>query len=252
MPSEPIKIMQLNIWQGRLLRQVVELISREKPDILCLQEVYSSQLNIPQFDFFNSFEQIQVALPNYKGFLSPNFEFKNILGRTVGYGNAIFSRFDFIDQTNIFTSGQFISYENIADYRSNQLGLQRVKIKIDGEKSLTVFNHHGYWDRDPHGNSNSLLAMQAVANEIKKQTGPIILAGDLNLIPGSPALAPLNEQLKGLTETYNLPTTLSGFGKVSGVACDHIFISSDVNVVRFESINAEVSDHLPLIMEFNI
>jgi len=40
-----MKILQLNIWGGRLGVQISELIHAEKPDVVCLQEVIDTDYN---------------------------------------------------------------------------------------------------------------------------------------------------------------------------------------------------------------
>ncbi|HSD55555.1 MAG TPA: endonuclease/exonuclease/phosphatase family protein [Candidatus Saccharimonadales bacterium] len=66
-----MKLVQLNIWQGRLIDHVATLLKHEQPDIICLQEVYSSKLANPLLPFFAGLERIRAAFPDYHVFFSP-------------------------------------------------------------------------------------------------------------------------------------------------------------------------------------
>ena len=246
-----VKLIQLNIWQGRLLPQILTFLQREQPDFLCLQEVYSSSLNTPLLDFFCGLEHMQRAFPEYYSNFSPSYEL-DVLGQKVGFGNAIVSKFPLADRQSVFISGEFRSYANLDGYIVNTRTLQQATVQLANDKSLTLINHHGFWDKNPLGNDESVEKFQRVADEIAKVTGPIIFAGDMNLKPESPALQPLQEQLIDLTKTNDVRSTLSQFGKVSDVACDHIFVSGDVRIKNFVVSDALVSDHQALVLEFEL
>ena len=69
-----MKLLQLNIWAGRLLPAILKLIDQEQPDILCLQEVLSSskEIRVPAIAF-NSLERIQDRTGHTHSFFSPMF-----------------------------------------------------------------------------------------------------------------------------------------------------------------------------------
>ncbi len=65
-------------------------------------------------------------------------------------------------------------------------------------------------------------------------------------------MQPIRALLRDLTQEYHLQSTLSELGKVKGVACDHISISDGIAVHAFSEGESLESDHLPLIMEFDV
>lgn len=259
---KPLKLIQLNLWQGRLLRHLVKFIEAEDPDILCLQEVYSREQPAPDMhEFYGSYQRIRSLFPgdddskghDRHGFFAPNFELKGVFK----YGNAILSKIPFIEKPrSIFVNGEFISYETPADYQNvkiNQRNLQIAKIDVGGQP-VNILNHHGYWSSDPNGSAESLTPMEAVATEVKNLSGQTILAGDFNLVPESPALQPIHDQLEDLAQVFNVVNTLSSYGKVQNVVCDHVFVSDGVKVESLGNGNLEVpvSDHDPQIVEFRL
>ena len=57
-----MKLLQLNVWMGRLTPQIIQLIQAEKPDIMTAQEVFSVDGPVVFPDnMVNVFEQIRDA-----------------------------------------------------------------------------------------------------------------------------------------------------------------------------------------------
>jgi endonuclease/exonuclease/phosphatase family metal-dependent hydrolase len=251
-----MKIVQLNIWQGRLLRQVLEFLRKERPDFVCMQEVYSSKIDNSSQDFLRSFERIQALFPNYHGYFSARYDLP-VLDEKARYGIGMLSRFPITDTETLFVVGSRKSFATAAELAAHQgqkepCNLQRVIVRIDSDTSFCLINHHGYWEPNGMGTDANVRAMEKVGEIVRNSPRPLILAGDLNVVFESPAMKPIQAQLNDLTQAYRLPTTLSEFGKVSNVACDHICVSDGIDVHSFHASDALVSDHMPLVMEFNL
>jgi endonuclease/exonuclease/phosphatase family metal-dependent hydrolase len=246
-----MKLVQLNIWQGRFLDQIVAFLEREQPDILCMQEVYSSKLDTPLLPFFAGLEHVQKAFPEYHVFFSPTHQM-DVMGEAVAMGNAILSKFPLENTETIFINGEFHELTVSNSHGTNTRNLQRAEVVIAPDKRLSIVNHHGYWEPSPIGSEITIQKMQHVADILKETPQPLIFTGDLNISYASPAIKPVQELLKGLSQEYEVATTLSQFGKVAGVPCDHIFISADIIEQSFMVKDVLVSDHLPLILQFEL
>lgn len=246
-----MKLIQLNIWQGRLLREVIDFLQNEQPDFVCMQEVYSSNIDTPLYDFLNCYERIHEVFPEYYGFFSEAYKME-FMGEPFGFGNAILSKYALSGTETFPINGEYQVYKNLTNYIGNTRNLQRALVTINDTTSFTLFNHHGYWDQSPLGNNLTVDALQKVSSIIANTTGPVVFAGDLNVIPGSPALQTFNGLLQDLTETYQVKTTLSELGKVPDVPCDHIMVSDDVKVLNYETKSRLVSDHMPIVLEFEV
>lgn len=85
-----MKILQLNIWGGRLFRQITDLIEKEQPDIICLQEVYSGEGG--DFGVLETIEEMQEVTPGYELFFSKLYGI-SLMHREVSFGNSILSKF---------------------------------------------------------------------------------------------------------------------------------------------------------------
>jgi len=246
-----LKLLQLNIWNGRLYRKVLELIEAEQPDILCLQEVFHGPTETVMLEQqFNNRRTILAASGYEHGFFSPAAGV-NFGGYTVDMGNLIVSKYPLLGQQTIFTAGEYAKQTNVTKNFPNVRNLQICRVEISG-KSLTVANHHGYWLTDPMGNEDTIRSFQVVAEALKSVETPLVFAGDLNVIPEAPAMRVFDGFLEDLTATYNLETTLSELGKAFNVPCDHILVSPEIKVTDYRTSDMLVSDHKAVILEFDI
>lgn len=68
-------------------------------------------------------------------------------------------------------------------------------------------------------------------------------------------MAIFKEDFTNLVDTYDIKTTRPASNELSNEkrnVVDYIFVSKEISVKKFEVINTDVSDHLPLILEFEI
>jgi endonuclease/exonuclease/phosphatase family metal-dependent hydrolase len=81
---------------------------------------------------------------------------------------------------------------------------------------------------------------------------PKILCGDLNLKPDTQSLKILEEGMVNQIAINNIKSTRSVqyYPKAERFA-DYIFISKDIHVNSFKVLPDEVSDHLPLFLDFS-
>lgn len=246
-----MKLLQLNIWFGKVLKQTLAFIEREQPDILCLQEVYSSKAPILQPDMmFDSLEQIQKLTGYQNTFFSPTFT-TVYTGVEASFGNAVVSRYPLSNANSFFTNGEYNPNATNENVEINTRVLQTCWISIDG-KSFSLANYHGHSYPSPIGNEVTIEKMKIVKSKIEQLPKPIILSGDLNVSSESPAMRVFDGFLRDLTSENKITTTLSQLGKVTDVACDHILISDGIEVTSFRVADDLVSDHKALIMEFEL
>ena len=255
-----MKIIQVNGWGGRLNGPLNRFVSREAPDIICLQEAFQpvgEDLH-PFRDQYRFLEQLQAAgdLPHV--YFAPSWGFE-MAGALVNVGNAILSRFALSDQRHFHVNNNYFVAKRASDYKRNTRTVQSATINIDAARKLTVANHHGYLaGENSGGDETSLLVMQKVAGFLAELSRPLIFCGDLNVAPNTPTLAALGGLgLSNLTVEYNLPTTLSQAHRApesdrNSVPCDYVYVSEDVEVKSFGASDEIISDHKALFLEFEI
>jgi len=249
-----MKLIQLNLWQGRLLSNALEFMQQEQPDILCLQEVTSSEVENPGFLDTNSLQTLlkELDLPNY--FFSPRFSYQFMHSRAL-YGNCILSRYPISNQETRFTHGDFVE-DIVLNKDNHDMSNAQLAVLDLGKHSLNIINHHGYYQPNPVGNQTTTESLQKLADWVAELSGPAILAGDLNVWPKSPALNSINSLgLNNLTSDYAIRSTLSEIHQAPNkneVACDYVFTSKDIKVTDFHVMEKLVSDHKALVLEFEL
>jgi len=249
-----MKLIQLNLWQGRLLLNTLELMKQEQPDILCLQEVTSSEVEGSGFLDTNSLQTLlkELDLPNY--FFSPRFSYQFMHTKAL-YGNCVLSRYPISNQETRFTHGEFTE-DIVLNKNNHSMSNAQFAVIKTGEMDLNVINHHGYYQPNPVGNQTTAESLQKLADWVAELSGPVILAGDLNIWPKSPALKSIDALgLNNLTREHAIRSTLSqvhGAPIKDEIACDYIFTSRDIEVTDFHVSEKLVSDHKALILEFEL
>ncbi len=159
--------------------------------------------------------------------------------------NLILSRVTMNSQRTVFTNKDYRGDLVLTEEPSNIGNLQIVKL----ENGVTIANHHGYWDRNPMGVEQSSVAMARVADELRRESDPLVLCGDLNVVHASPVMRHLGFLRDLIDEDEGIKTTLSGLGFDGGVVCGHILVNDGVKVKNIELLADIVSDHLPVLAE---
>ena len=243
-----VKIIQLNIWYGKLGDSAIRFLNQQNPDIVCLQEV--SKIEGPTGGMFVPLHTIQKETGLAHASFAPAASFR-FMKRKCQYGNAILSKFPLEHEKTIFVHGQYNDGYDRTEGDHNNRNMQICQVRTPNQK-FTVVNHHGFHIHDPKGNDQSLQVMEKVADTLKGLAGPLVFCGDLNVSPNSPAMHPLSElNLRNLTAENKISSTLSQVHKLRiPIACDYIFVSPTLNVKKFEVSDEIISDHKPLVMEF--
>ena len=122
------------------------------------------------------------------------------------------------------------------------------------DKQLQIINVHGIWTKDKIGDKRTIEQSEIILSHIRNDIACII-TGDFNLLPNTRSIKKLNHKMINLIEKYNIQSTRPTFddGLDKGdMVCDYIFINDKVKVNDFRVLDINVSDHLPLILDFEI
>lgn len=248
-----IKFLSWNVWYGKRWQKAIKLIGKLQPDILALQEVTTF---FPYFDLENTniLEKFQKAIPLLK-----YSSFAPILKRERGgkfeqLGNAIFSRYKILE-TNIFYFHHPPRWGR--RWWNNQAkNLLEAKIKIDG-KELFVYSTHLSLNPLLLDTKKRIEEAEKIIKVVKEKK-PLIIGGDFNGRPNSLVV----QRLKGAfrrADPKNRPTfaklSLSaGRLKIKGISLklDYVFYSPQLKIRTCHILKTDASDHLPIVVEFEI
>lgn len=119
---------------------------------------------------------------------------------------------------------------------------------------MQIINIHGIWNKDKIGDERTIKQSEFILSKIRKDI-PVIVVGDFNLLPNTESIKLLNNELINLIDKYYIKSTRpyldDGLDK-GKLVCDYIFVNDKVTVNDFKVIESNISDHLPLILDFEI
>ena len=240
-----MRILQLNVWMGKIEGNLRRFLENNDFDVICLQEVMSSE-NCNQHLSrlcFNATRIIKASGMPYHYF-SPNWS-SELANGSFELGNMILSKIPFTKKQNIFVNGEYITKFIFGRVPHNNLNVQIVEL----ENGVVVANHHGFWRPSPLGDENSVKAFKKLAEIVEPYNDkPLIMCGDLNIEHDAPAMRAL-DFMHDLTYEYGVKNTISGLNFDGKVACDHILINDRLEAKNFFVHPELISDHLAISTE---
>lgn len=249
-----IKFVNLNIWSGgKLLDNALDFILKEDPDILNLQEVHNgSGVNLPRDE--RTLEILNTKLDYKYSFFTKCFKDEATKGK-VDKGDAIFSRFPIVSTNSVFFDRPYGSYsgDKSQDYPILPREIQHAEIKV-GEKIINVFNTQGIWGLDGGDNESRLKMSNIIVDQVKDKEN-VILSGDFNTNANTKTINNIEKVLISvfkdqLKTTFNMKRK-TNLGYATAVV-DMVFVSKEIEIISHTCPQVDVSDHFPLVCEFNI
>ena len=229
--GKKIILLSFNIHYGisankkSALDEIAAFILEVEPDIVALQEVdrfWLRSLFIDQGKFLAEKTGMNYAYgPNIKSGISE-------------FGNCILSKYPIEHVENIKMS---------SDKETRGLLIAKIRIK---DILFTVLNTHlglNSSERLRHIKSYILPYLQ-------NNKGPIILAGDFNVEPGSSEVNFINEEAKD-TASINKRSLVYTHPKTNK-RIDYIFYVGITKLLSYNVIPLNLSDHYPILIEFEI
>lgn len=242
---------------------VVDLIKNDYYDIVTLQESMrklDAGVNT-LFDSCNIIKNQTKYENNFFGALwiakqhRKNGTIARDFGGYVEQGNQLLTNLPIIKSRNIFYYKEYSNFEDTTNFREDDhpRAFTDVIAKI-GDKELQIINVHGTWNKDKTGNERTKIQTKAILENVRYDI-PCIVVGDFNLLPETQEIKSLSSKMDNLIARFNIKSTRPEFddGLDKGnMVCDYIFVNDKVKVNNFSVINSNVSDHLPLILDFDI
>jgi len=245
-----MKLITLNIWGGIVHDEVLDFIKNKKneTDIFCFQEIFKSdkEIKISKGAYSNIKREVEEILPDFKGFYYPTAgsgDLNGFVDYPLFFGQETFVK----NGIEVLDSGETYVYKNYNElslYPNGKPNFPRnfvyTILEKDGKKFL-VLNIHGFWaPAAKFDNEHRFKQSQIILDFIEKYDSM------------------LDEKLRNLVKEYKVPTTRSLLYdekwrvENNDKYADYIFTSDNVKVKDFKVLQDQVSDHLPLYLEFEI
>ena len=246
-----MKLITLNIWGGKVFEPLMDFFQKRArdTDIFCLQEVFNNppyiksrvQTKVAKEDIYKDIEKI---LFEFDGYFAPTQEGEESL--------TMFVRKNFglreMGEQFVYRWRNAMEGNDASTYGIN---VQYAKFR-KGEKDYMVCNLHGHWTPNYKGDNPARLEQ---SHNIKKLLdgfkGAKILCGDFNVAPETKSMMILESSMRNLIKEYKVTSTRSPLYAKEVKFADYILVSAEVQVKKFEVIQDVVSDHLPLLLEFD-
>lgn len=260
-----MKVVSLNTFSGFFYPALSEFILEHAPttDIFMFQEVYNAPLDIPDIEGHHTklFSEIQELLPDFFGnFCNAKKERvweENGVPIDVPYGNATFVRNGI---SHIGTD--FLHLSSVPTHFSKGSALV-TQLKM-GENVIAVCNVHGCAAPvEKRDCDERIKASEEIIGFMQQLGGHALIAGDFNLFPDTRSIEIFDEVgYTNLINAHEITTTRGTLVKQLhpeyGIPpsefqefADYVFVTSGIRVNRFEVPDLPISDHLPMILEFD-
>jgi endonuclease/exonuclease/phosphatase family metal-dependent hydrolase len=245
--KKPLTLISLNIWGGSVLPQLLKFISdHQNVDIFCLQEVYHNARERISTDdapvCLNIHERIGDILHNHAAYFKPVVD--GI------YGLSMFIKKDLL----IEKEGHHAIHTNpayIGRGPTHSRILQWASVQHDNNR-YAIVNVHGLWNgKGKNDSPERLVQSHNIRKCIETLETPLVVCGDFNLNPTTQSLALIQDGMQNLITQHNVTSTRSSLYTKPEKFADYILTSKDIGVSKFKVMSDEVSDHLPLFLEFN-
>lgn len=243
--------------------KVIGLLEKESADICTLQEVMNG-IDESCFEMYKSRNKL-IKIKNYrfnefaplfiaKG-VSKNGIIKRDFGGNAEQGSLILSKYNIKYHANEFYYNEYRYEYDATEFREKDWcrSIQNSILDING-KELQIINVHGIWNKDKAGDERTIFQSRFILSKIRYDI-PCIVLGDFNLLPNTESIKMINNKMINLINEYNIkttrPTSNDGLNK-GDLVCDYIFINDKVKVNDFKILSDDSSNHLPLLLDFEI
>ncbi|OGE29329.1 hypothetical protein A2867_03170 [Candidatus Daviesbacteria bacterium RIFCSPHIGHO2_01_FULL_40_11] len=261
-----MKLISLNTWGGKVYQPLIVFIKQQsrETDIFCFQEVYNTQSSVKHYKDIraNLLGEFMKVLPNFQFFYSMEAAGFDSTPKSVDFhltfGKTIFIKNHFkVDKAkDILLYGDREEKLLKQDFSNLAVTLQSISFTAK-EKAFTIVNIHG--TAFPGSKLDTKLRQEhstEIKNFLNSKRGAKVLVGDFNLLPQTQSIKILEEDMRNLIKKYNIWRTRSNLNPYFGKPdfqkyADYTFVSADIKVINFQVPPVNISDHLPMILEFS-
>lgn len=238
--------------------QIIELIKKANPDILCLQEYFSSDSGLhTNLEVFTK----ELNMPYY------HIEQTLTLRNKDHWGIATFSKYPIGTKKGVkFPNSQhnaFIYSDIDIDgqkVRVFNLHLQSVRLGPEDFMYLEKFAKNQEADvtgaKTMAGKLRSGFVLRApqadmVRAEIKASDYPVVVCGDFNTTPTSYEYHTISKKLQDayLKKGFGIGNTYAGI--IPALRIDYVLMDKGLKVNSYEREKAQISDHFPVMVTFD-
>ena len=253
-----IKFIQINIYKGRYLDELVAFLKMEDADFISMKEVRKNGFNLFADKNVSLFELLGKRLQMY-GVFNGDLRLKG--DKSSVFGNAVFSKYKIVGK-KVVTLKTFrpLTIEELDSGDSGEVREQIHRHLLDtfvivGGRRMHVMSWHGAWTAPPRDTYETLRQAKVVSEYLKNLDAPFILGCDANNVPGSKTIGLIDDAAVNLIIGKGIvQTTHPREHKIvpRGFLVDYIFTSNHFKLLKLQVPEILVSDHLPVVAELEL
>lgn len=248
-----IKILQRNVWFKERAENLLEVMKKYKPDIICCQEItigswFNDKRDVPKFI-------AEELWYNYFFSKAHKYEYPQApKGEVNFWWNAIFSTYPIKESFDF----PLINPNDSADYPYERRTCAVVKLQIENQ-TITVSTTHKSYSSKFSEDQDKIDETKKLIDFFWEKPENLLFTWDLNLTPDCESIKMIESVLQNCWPNYDKPTrTTKPFSFMwfeedkLNRRLDYIFASRDIKVLSSEIIQTDFSDHLPILVECEI
>lgn len=263
-----MQLISLNIWGGQVHDPLINFINKHKDttDIFCFQEIFRSDRNlISHGSHTNIFRELNENLTDFNGYFSPTAKGHDTRGKVefpLEFGQMTFVK----NSLGINRQGEIFVHKKFNEigeyYPDGRVNFPRnfiyTEIESSGGKKFIVLNLHGIWEPAPKTDIPERIKQSEIMIKfIKESNLPAIIAGDFNLRIDTKSLQMFEDAgMRNLVKESKATTTRSSHyenkWKKDDLYADYMIITKGIYVTNFKVMKDDVSDHLPMLIKFEL
>lgn len=247
-----MKVLQWNIWYKEDIKNILKVIKKVNPDIVCLQEITVNHAHYNKNIHTAKFLAKELKFHYFYAEAQASF----IDGKMRSYGDAILSRYPLTKKRFSYIQQPRNPKEINDDYSKEGRVYLEAKIMVNKENIVIATTHMSYIHKFKE---TSLKKKEArmLFKEIKNKKTNYILTGDFNALPTSYTIQGVRKYLRNCGPALKEKTWTTKVFKYKGYwtkklkhRLDYCFSTKDMLVTSAKIVKTKYSDHLPLLIEF--
>jgi endonuclease/exonuclease/phosphatase family metal-dependent hydrolase len=259
-----MRVICLNVWGGRAFAALERFLREQAAvtDVFCFQEVYATTSGLATYDgaAVDLLDRLVGLLPDFEAAFAPILVDALAPSRPVDFalaeGLATLTR-----RTRAVLDRGVVPLQREV-YRTDRGVLELARcfqyttLDVAG-RPLRVVNVHGVAEPgDKLDTAERLGQSRAVLEFLRGWEGETIVCGDFNLLPETASIGAFERGLRNLIREFGITNTRSRLTPQFGTPeaqyfADYAFASAGLAVWACSAPYMEVSDHLPVIVDFD-
>lgn len=249
-----LKFLQINVFKGKFLDELVSFIKETDPDICAMQEVSSGKINF-YMGTQNTFEILKERL----GWNAVFYSDVEIVDDPLSlFGNAVFSKYPILKSNVVplktFRPVTLFEFNNNPNDIWADLPRHMLDATVDfSGMQIHAVSVHGRRVVPPIDSPESTRQAKLMTKYLKSLGGePFIVGGDFNMPPETEVIKIMETVSGNLMADSGVKQTLNPkvheLGE-KGYLVDFIFTSKHFKKISLDVPQVTVSDHLPVVAE---